>query len=405
MRCPYCSAENRDGSTFCIFCGHALAAPSARTPATPNYAFPHPGRAPNARMVGKGQFTLKSGIPLPSGMSGAPPQAPPANAATVAPDTVAPAAETAAPASSASAEAEAARIAPDPMLGNGRRAPYFDPAAFDALAHPPNWRELGPARGSKAAHLILLLCMFGVGLLSGAAVLWWLNHPGEIQQALNDLRTDLGLQAQARVTAAQPTLSEKMPPPELTVTPPEAKAPAPSEAPAISAGELPYDGQAPAAGSVSAPDNSVSAPAPALATPAAPPPAAVPAPDTAAGENPAAPAPAREAKRADPAPVAASGAAEAKPPQKAQAIPIPEASRARAAKPPKKRAGDSGGSMRGDTTTASVPATPPRGTVAGERSLTPLMIAQCESMSNPKERAQCKLEVCRGKGGKNACPS
>ncbi len=270
MRCPYCSAENRDGSTFCIFCGHALPAPSARTPATPNYAFPHPGQTPNARMVGKGQFTLKSGIPLPSGMSGVAPQAPPANAATAAPDTVAPAsdtatpaAETPAPASPASAEAEATWIAPDPMLGNGRRAPYFDPAAFDALAHPPNWREPGPARGSKAAHLILLLCMFGVGLLSGAAVLWWLNHPGEIQQALNDLRTDLGLQAQARVTAAQPTLSEKMPPPELTVTPPEAKvrAPAPAETPAISAGELPYDGQAPAAGSVSAPDNSVSAPA------------------------------------------------------------------------------------------------------------------------------------------------
>ncbi|MGB6054918.1 MAG: hypothetical protein WBG17_06735, partial [Burkholderiaceae bacterium] len=40
-----------------------------------------------------------------------------------------------------------------------------------------------------------------------------------------------------------------------------------------------------------------------------------------------------------------------------------------------------------------------------ERSLTPLMIAQCESMSSADQRAQCKREVCYGKWGQYGCPS
>jgi len=127
-----------------------------------------------------------------------------------------------------------------------------------------------------------------------------------------------------------------------------------------SRGELPHDGPAPAATSATPAQVNDTAIAPAAVS--------VPAEATASSAPAAAAAP--------PAPLVAS------PPQ----VPRTATRRERPATPA--------------LTRNDAPADPGR-----ERSLTPLMIAQCESMSGADQRAQCKREVCHGKSGQYGCPA
>lgn len=141
--------------------------------------------------------------------------------------------------------------------------------------------------------------------------------------------------------------------PGLVGSPPAAPVPdlAPPTAPTLSPGELPEDSATAAAASRDPPAAAVDAPP---ATAETPPETAPVAPQT----TPVQPAPRRRAER-----------------QKAARTPQTKADQAQPAVPERR-----------------------------EGALTPLMIAQCNSMVSILEREQCNQEVCNGKWGKYGCP-
>lgn len=217
-----------------------------------------------------------------------------------------------------------------------------------------------PRRGGWGRALALCV-MFAFGAACGAAALWLHDHP----QGWKPILASWQQRIQQQVADAGPAASA-----------PE---------PTISAGELPYDGRTPAA--------------PAAAASVAPPNAAVAitTPDATQSAATAAAAP-KASTTAAPARVAAAPPAPA-------AVKKPAAD----AGPSKVAESDTAPARRNRTTPTlarnDAAADAARRDGGRERTLTPLMIAQCESMSSSDQRAQCKREVCYGKWGQYGCPS
>lgn len=249
----------------------------------------------------------------------------------------------------------------------GQQAPpYFEPAAFGTPTYPPSWYEDQPRSGNRVGSGLLLVCIFALGALSGAAALWWTGNPDGVRRAMASWQS-----------GAQPPAAAAL---------------------ATSAGELPYDGAAPAA---AAPVPKPAAAADTASTPIAPNPATLAAagPSAAAATSPAIPATpaAPDANRLSAAPTAGAAngtVVNAAAIDHAAPKPIPAANAEGKPEP------GAGAAKKRSREPALA-----RNDTAGERSLTPLMIAQCESMSSASERSQCKREVCYGKWGKNGCPA
>ena len=192
-RCPACNAENSVQATHCIACGHALPAAGTARASGANYAFPQQVRPHAMRMVGKREFSLKSGLPPPLAGLRAEPTPPPAPA---------PAAAAASPNHAADSGAGASPT------------PYFDPAAFSAGDAPPSWYEPASPSVSRYARKFWLAGFLAIVAAGGSVALWWLQHPVQVQR----------MAAEQQDAAAAAT--------------------APAAAPKTSAGELPYDGAA-----------------------------------------------------------------------------------------------------------------------------------------------------------------
>lgn len=156
-----------------------------------NYAFPQQVRPHAMRMVGKREFSLKSGLPPPLAGLRAEPPPPPAPAPA------------------------AAATSPNHATDSGAGAsptPYFDPAAFSAGDAPPSWYEPASPSVSRYARKFWLAGFLAIAAAGGSVALWWLQHLVQVQ----------------RMAAEQQ----------------DAAATAPAASPKTSAGELPYDGAA-----------------------------------------------------------------------------------------------------------------------------------------------------------------
>ncbi|HTN65988.1 MAG TPA: hypothetical protein VL051_07395 [Burkholderiaceae bacterium] len=227
--------------------------------------------------------------------------------------------------------------------------PYFNPAAWSAGDYPPSWYETAARPAGRYARTLWLACIFSIGAASGAAALWWANDPARAQRAIASWHSE----------------------------PAPAAAPAhPDAALNTSPGELPYDG-----------------PPREMSHPAATPPAPEPKPEPAAPET-LATAPA--------APIAGASAISEK---MTAAAGTSGAEKLAPAKAPQKT--KSRREQRRESAVVVADTAPEdnekKSNRSGERSLTPLMLAQCASMSDAHERQECKREVCNGKWGKDGC--
>jgi hypothetical protein len=322
--------------------------------------------------------------------------------------------------------------------GFGRQTPYFDEAAFgagDAGAYippsvPPSppWHEYEPPPSSgKLARAALLLGIFALGAGSGAAALWWSNNSAAIQQTLATRLAAPEIAAPAPTAASDAALGTpagELPYDGLTAS----AAPAPNRTPALTAAPTTTVAPEAAADSAARPAaNLAAAPAPAeAAVPAqsqpAQKPASIPGNTVTVATNTPPPDSAKAADLAAAEPIAASRVAPAPPPEQTQAAMPPEPARSSKKRPLTPRTssakaddGEAQGGTRSARTAkassnfssgaAASSGSAGYGAGSGQRSLTPLMIAQCESMSDRSERILCKQEVCNGKWGSNGCPA
>lgn len=391
--------------------------------------------------------------PLPTG-------APPAPPAPAAPEAHAAAAQQTTAAFGAEAARAAAAMPPYRAdAGLGRQTPYFDETAFGTGEYrPPSppWHEYDSAPRSRGtwAQAALWLFIFVLGAGSGAAALWWNKNAEGLQQALAAKLAD----PKAPEQAIAPEAALGTPPGELPYDGLASAVPPAPAAPAVAPNSVPASVTATAVVPNNVPQNlSNNVPAMAAAQAgnrsaerstamaAAPASVAVPvpaqpqpeqklaqksdqAPDlspayTVATNAPPVPPTANTAELVTAAqPVAASRVTAAPPAVETQNA-MPPAT----AKAGKKRwQAQSAGGSKADggevavgsrsTRTAKGSSSFSSGASAGSgssgygassspRTLTPLMIAQCESMSDRSERILCKREVCNGKWGSNGCPA
>ncbi len=321
-------------------------------------------------MVGKREFRLTNGLPPQTGAMPAEPAAPST------PST--PSAPMAAPPPSPPEQG----MPPLPTADGATETPptpYFNPAALSAGDYPPSWYETAARPPGRYARTLWLACIFAIGAASGAAALWWASDPARAQRAIASWHSE----------------------------------PAPAAAPAhpdttlnTSPGELPYDGATRE-----------------TSRPAATPPAPDPKPQPAAPETLAAApaAPIANAGTSSETMTAATGTSGAETPAAAPSAPIANAGAssetttaaagtsgaetlAPAKVPPKTK---SRREQRRESAVVVADSAPEdnekKSNRSGERSLTPMMLAQCASMSDAHERQECKREVCNGKWGKDGC--
>lgn len=345
-RCPYCQAKSDSAAAFCLFCGRPLPVRNAR-PDVPESTAPLASPAQNEIPIPSASSATRrnAGVERTT-LGAAPPRATP-------------------PSSTAPNAADAGATAP----------PYVNLPEFSAGDYPPSWYPPAPPARNRLQWGTLLVAVFIIGIGGGVWLTNWLtNSPG------NSDRTPAAL---ARLD------------PDSSAA--EHTKPSAAEAPgAISLGELPYDNATASVPGTTSDRTTADAAASTQRGPTSQAPGAI----SATGADD--PVPAAENSGAATANMPDSTSKENGAPSSAPAagsVVTPRNLRPKALH--RSRAGhqktaranpedEADPTQRGDSD-------------LGERSLTPLMLTQCASMSSILEREQCKQEVCNGKGGQYGC--